>query len=148
MAQVTRALDPLDEAPAWFQVYATAQATQAAAAKAAAAQAVQVAAAQAAAAQVAQAEQAVRHLEIMNAIFNLNAALRNRTSVRDDADIRPLRGVDGGIPALFPATIGELFELPAHTCNTLLAAYALPIGGTLEARRRRLASHCGIRRIL
>ena len=105
----------MDEAPAWFKVYAAQAAAQAAA----------------------------RHSEFMNALFNCNAVSYNRTSVRNTDNIQPLRGVNGEIPDLFPATIGDLFALPANTCDALLAAYELPIGGDLNARRRRLASHCG-----
>jgi len=107
------------EAPVWFQLYAAVQAEQA-------------------------ASQAARHLEIMNALFNCNVVSYNRTSFRENADIQPLRGVNGEIPNLFPVTRGDLLELPANTCNALLTAYGLPIGGTLHDRRRRLASHCGI----
>ena len=131
----------MDEAPAWFQVYAATQATAQAAAAQAAAQAATQAATQAA----AQADlQAARHLEFMNALFNCNVVSYNRTSSRDTDNIQPLRGVDGEIPDMFPATRGDLFALPANTCDALLVAYELPNGGNLNARRRRLAGHCGI----
>lgn len=90
------------------------------------------------------AEQAARHLEVMSALFNFNSVIYNRACFRDDADIQPLRGVDGKCPELFPVTKGDLLALSAKTCDALLAAYGLPIDGTLTAKRKRLAIHCGI----
>ena len=105
----------MDEAPLWFQAY--------------------------------QAQSLLRHNELTARLNNLEndvAVTYNRMSLRAHEAIKPLRGVNGIVPPNFPATREELFQLSQAQCALLLRAYNLDIGGTVVARRNRLAVHIGL----
>lgn len=85
-------------------------------------------------------------------------ARQNNSSVDHDADViewfaMPPVLVNGvmqqqPIPAVAPQTKGELFALLAVNANTLLGYYGLPLGGDVIQKRKRLARHLGLLRML
>lgn len=88
-----------------------------------------------------QHQQAIRHTELLSLIFNSNAISFNRAA---NNNIMALRGRDGNTPDDFPLSRSELFQLSSARCNTFLAAYDLPVGGTADQKRNRLATHIGL----
>jgi len=134
-------LHPLDEAPVWFQAYATQQAAQVTAQTAQLT--AQTAHLTALTAQLAFQMETLRH-EVSTGINNSNIMSFNRSSLRGDSEIRPLESINGNIPENFPATRRMLFELTGPNCNTFLTGYGLPIAGTLSVKRDRLAQHIGL----
>ena len=111
---------PADGEPAWFQHYRLQQ------------QQLQI---------EQQQQQAIRHTEVLNLILNSNAISFNRAA---NNNIMALRGRDGNTPDDFPLSKSELFQLSSARCNIFLAAYDLPVGGTADQKRNRLATHIGL----
>ena len=128
--QVHQALNPVEEAPFWFQVYAAQQAQQAQQLAALAAQ------------QAAQF--AVLNRKIDDSIYNNIAIAYNINSLQAEHSIRPLRNRNGEFPHNFPATKRALFALNGLDCIRLLNFYNLPNGGPVGEKRKRLADHIGL----
>ena len=132
--QVNQALNPVEEAPFWFQVYAAQQAAQ---------QAQQAQQLAALAAQQA-AQFAVLNRKIDDSIYNNIAIANNINSLQAEHSIRPLRNHNSELPPNFPATKRALFALNGLECIPLLNFYNLPIGGPVGEKRKRLADHIGL----
>jgi len=90
------------------------------------------------------AAQTARHTELLTGLYNCNAVSYNRSSDRSVSDLLPLKDAGGHIPEDFPATRQDVFALSIAACNSLLNAYALPLGGAVDAKRKRLANHFGL----
>jgi hypothetical protein len=158
ISQINQTLHPLDAAPTWFQTYAAAQkvAQTALTAQVTALTTAQTAlTAQVTALVTAQtalttevatvkAQATTRHNELLNGLYNCNAISYNRSSNRPMSDLLPLKDTGGNIPENFPLTRENLFALSSADCQSLLTAYALPLGGNLDAKRKRLANHFGL----
>ena len=90
---------------------------------------------------------AVHHNELairLNNIENGLATTYNRMVQRSHEAIKPLIGVNGKVPPNFPATKKDLCQLSEAQYILLLQAYNLDVGGTVVARRNRLAVHIGL----
>ena len=151
ISQINQTLHPLDAAPTWFQTYAAAQkvAQTALTAQVTAltAQVTALVTAQTAlTTEVAtvKAQATTRHNELLNGLYNCNAISYNRSSNRPMSDLLPLKDTGGNIPENFPLTRENLFALSSADCQSLLTAYALPLGGNIDAKRKRLANHFGL----
>jgi len=96
-------------------------------------------------AQTAQAALATaRHETLLIGLYNSRAVHFNGFAVRGDSVLQPLKGVNGNVPANFPATREALFALNVQACNDLLVAYNLPVGDTSRVKKGRLAIHIGL----
>jgi chromosome segregation ATPase len=73
---------------------------------------------------------------------NMGPRMHNRLC-GDDQPLLPLVGANGNLPPGFPATPVALAALVGAAVDALLAAYQLPAGGTLRARRDRLRCFVG-----
>ena len=85
-----------------------------------------------------------RHNELLNGLYNCNAISYNRSSNRPMSDLLPLKDTGGNIPENFPFNRENVFALSSADCQSLLTAYALSLGGTLDAKRKRLANQFGL----
>ena len=149
--KINQSLFPVEAAPAWFQAYAAAQTV---AHNALTTQITNIVATQTAlvaevanirTAQTAQAALATaRHETLLIGLYNSRAVHFNGFAVRGDSVLQPLKGVNGNVPANFPATREALFALNVQACNDLLVAYNLPVGDTSRVKKGRLAIHIGL----
>ena len=151
ISQINQTLHPLNAAPTWFQTYAAAQkvAQTALTAQVTALVTAQTALTTEVATVKAQATAqaaltTTRHDELLNGLYNCNAISYNRSSTRPMSDLLPLKDTGGNIPENFPLTRENLFALSSADCQSLLTAYALPLGGNIDAKRKRLANHFGL----
>jgi len=79
------------------------------------------------------------------AVDQARAAARRANAVLSDAPLVIVPTAGGGLPAAWPAGLNRttLWLLPSAAANALLVDYALPAGGSVVARRERLARHIG-----
>ena len=144
ISQINQTLHPLDAAPTWFQTYAAAQKVAQTALTAQVTALVTEVATVKAQATAQAALTTTRHNELLNGLYNCNAISYNRSSTRPMSDLLPLKDTGGNIPENFPLTRENLFALSSADCQSLLTAYALPLGGNIDAKRKRLANHFGL----
>ena len=157
--KINQSLFPVEAAPAWFQAYSAAQTAVAhnalttqitnivaglsnirTAQTALAAQVANIKTAQTAQAALA----TTRHETLLIGLYNSRAVHFNGFAVRGDSVLQPLKGVNGNVPANFPATREALFALNVQACNDLLVAYNLPVDHTSRVKKGRLAIHIGL----
>lgn len=73
------------------------------------------------------------------------ARLKNQAIGSGTGTLFPLPDTNGEVPDLFPTTVDEFWAVNGPLADQLLEAYCLPEGGTLAAKKKRLAQFCGIR---
>ena len=76
---------------------------------------------------------------------NASALANNRSRAEDDHPLMPLRVGDDAVPPQFPVVLSSLRSLSGPSCNACLQYYELPVNGTVQQKRRRLAGHIGAR---
>jgi hypothetical protein len=75
------------------------------------------------------------------------ALANNRGCSSVDHPLRPRQAAGPGpapLPAHFPPTLSQLLGMSGAAINPFLVHYGLAAGGTLQAKRRRLASFLGV----
>jgi hypothetical protein len=75
------------------------------------------------------------------------ALTNNRGCSSVDHPLRPRQAAGPGpapLPAHFPPTLSQLLGMSGAAINPFLVHYGLTAGGTLQAKRRRLASFLGV----
>jgi hypothetical protein len=75
------------------------------------------------------------------------ALTNNRGCSSVDHPLRPRQAAGPGpapLPAHFPPTLSQLLGMSGAAINPFLVHYGLAVGGTLQVKRRRLASFLGV----
>ena len=76
------------------------------------------------------------------------ARVNNRASAMGDHPLIPLRVGAIPVPISFPADLNSLRNMPNPSLTQCLQYYGLAVGGTVSAKRLRLAGHIGALRML
>jgi hypothetical protein len=76
------------------------------------------------------------------------ARVNNRASAMGDHPLIPLRVGAIPVPISFPADLNSLRNMPNPSLTQCLQYYGLAVGGTVSAKRLRLARHIGALRML
>jgi hypothetical protein len=88
---------------------------------------------------------AISNLFIIERSIN-DARYVNDQIASSSGSINGLVAPNGQVPPGFPGTLGEFWSLDVATCNQLLEDYGLPANGTLDAKKKRLAFFCRLKR--